>query len=132
MVFQASRDRFPARAAAVFGAFTDLEAFFREQPRAAEMAPKIWPRYEKDGAAIRERRSAIRWAEKLDVPLLILHSGRDESVSPTHALALATRLQALGKPYELVIRSGANHVLTEWREERDRHAVEWFRKHLQK
>jgi dipeptidyl aminopeptidase/acylaminoacyl peptidase len=132
MVFQASRDRFSARAAAVFGAFTDLESFFREQPRAAEMAPKIWPGYEKDGAAIRERRSAIRWAEKLDVPLLILHGGRDESVSPTHALALASRLQVLGKPYELVIRSGANHVLTEWREERDRHAVEWFRKHIQK
>ena len=96
------------------------------------MAPKIWPSYDRDGAAIRERRSAIRWAERIDVPLLILHGGRDESVSPTHALALATRLQALGKPYELVIRSGANHVLTEWREERDRHAIEWFRRHMQK
>jgi len=66
------------------------------------------------------------------VPLLILHGGRDESVSPTHALALATRLQALGKPYELVIRSGANHVLTEWREERDRDAIEWFLRRMPK
>lgn len=46
------------------------------------------------------------------------------------ALGLATRLQALGEPYELIIRSGANHVLTEWREERDQHAIEWFRRHM--
>lgn len=60
-----------------------------------------------------------------------MHGGNDASVSPSQALALASKLQSLGKAYELVIRSGSNHVLTDWRVGRDRHAIEWFRRHFQ-
>jgi dipeptidyl aminopeptidase/acylaminoacyl peptidase len=59
-----------------------------------------------------------------------MHGGADGDVPPAQALALAMRLHSLGKPYELVIRSGAHHVLAEWRAERDAHAVEWFQRHM--
>lgn len=132
MTFQAIRDGFPVRAAATFGAFTDLGAYFSEMPQLASMAPKIWPAYETESAAIHEKRSAVAWADKLNVPLLIMHGGSDQSVSPSHALALAAKLQELNQPYELIVRVGANHVLTQWREERDQHAVDWFRRHMAK
>jgi dipeptidyl aminopeptidase/acylaminoacyl peptidase len=132
MTFQAIRDGFPARAAATFGAFTDLGAYFSEVPQLAAMAPKIWPAYATESAAIHERRSAVAWADRLDVPLLLMHGGNDQSVSPSHALALAAKLEAAKKPYELVVRAGANHTMTQWRHERDRHAVEWFQRHMAK
>lgn len=130
MALQALRDGYPARAAAVYGAFTDLGALLAAQPALEGVAAQIWPDFAVARDEIVARRSAVRWAEAIRVPLLILHGGADGEVSPTHALALASRLEALGRPYELHVRAGAGHVLAEWREERDRLAVEWFRRHL--
>jgi dipeptidyl aminopeptidase/acylaminoacyl peptidase len=130
MVLQALRESFPARAAAVYGAFTDLGALLDSAPRMKQVANQIWPDYAARGAEIRSRRSAIEWADRIDTPLLLLRGGRDGDVSPLHALCLASRLEELGKRYELIIRADANHVMTQWRAERDAHAVEWFRRHL--
>jgi dipeptidyl aminopeptidase/acylaminoacyl peptidase len=129
MTYQAVRDGYPLRAAAMYGAFTDLGTFLDSSPQAKALAPKIWPDYESKKEEIHRRRSAMAWAEKLGVPILIMHGGNDTSVSPAQALALASKLQSLGKRYELIIRAGSNHVLTDWRIERDQHAMDWFRRH---
>ena len=130
MTYQAVRDRYPLRAAAVFGAFTDLGALTASVPRFQTMGKMIWADYETNRKAIETRRSAVQWADALRVPLLIMHGGSDRDVPPSQALALASRLQALGYPYELVIRAGASHTLAQWRAERDAHAIEWFRRHM--
>lgn len=132
MTFQAIRDEFPIRAAAVYGAFTDLGSFLESTPQARAMATSIWPDYAARKDEIHQRRSAVAWADKMEVPLLIMHGGADKSVSPAQALALASKLESLGKPYELLIRAGSNHVMTDWRAERDRHAIDWFRRHATK
>src|SRR5574341_592983 len=62
MALQALRDGFPARAAAVVGSFTDLDQYAKEDPQAAALAPKLFPDYDINRAAIIERRSAVRWA----------------------------------------------------------------------
>jgi dipeptidyl aminopeptidase/acylaminoacyl peptidase len=132
MALQALRDGFPARAAAIVGVFTDLEQYFNEDPKAAAMGPQLFPDYETKRAAIIERRSAVRWAERITAPLLILHGGADATVSPTHALQLAGALQRSGKPYELVIAAGARHVLDPFEAQRDERAILWFRRHLER
>jgi len=132
MTLQAIRDGYPLRAAATYGAFTDLAAYVASSPQVAGMARQLWPDYAARAAEIDARRSAVAFADRLNVPLLLLHGGNDQSVPPAQALALAARLQALGKPYELVVREGGNHVLSGWRLERDRAIVEWFRRHLAK
>jgi dipeptidyl aminopeptidase/acylaminoacyl peptidase len=129
MTLQAIRDRYPLRAAATIGAFTDLTAYVASSPAIASMAAQIWPGYATRSAEIDARRSAVTFAEQLDVPLLLLHGGNDQSVPPAQALALATRLQALGKTYQLIVRAGANHSMSQWRRERDAAIVEWFRKY---
>ena len=129
MVYQAIRDRFPARAAAVFGGFTDLHAMLTASPQLMAMAPKIWPDYATSASAIEARRSALAWPEKIDIPVLIMHGGNDKDVDPSQSLALAQKLQTLGKEYELVVHAGSNHVLSDWRVQRDARAVEWFRAH---
>jgi len=94
------------------------------------MAPQLFPDYETNRAAIIERRSAVRWADRITAPLLIMHGGDDTSVNPAHALQLATALQRSGKPYELVIAAGARHVLDPFEAERDERAIHWFRRYL--
>jgi dipeptidyl aminopeptidase/acylaminoacyl peptidase len=128
MALQALRDGFPARAAAVVGAFTDLDQYAKDDPQIEAMAPKIFPDYATNRAAIVERRSAVRWADRIGAPLLIMHGGNDTSVNPAHALQLATVLQRNGKPYELVIVAGARHILDPFEAERDERAIRWFRR----
>jgi dipeptidyl aminopeptidase/acylaminoacyl peptidase len=130
MTFQAIRDGYPLRAAAVWGAFTDLGALLAATPRFREAAAQLWPDYPAKLDEIARRRSALAWADQLEVPLLIMHGGADKDVPPAQSLALAARLQALGKPYELIVRAGANHILSEWRAQRDALIVEWFRRHV--
>jgi dipeptidyl aminopeptidase/acylaminoacyl peptidase len=130
MVLQALRDRFPARAAAIVGTFTDLEQYAKEDPKAEAMGPQLFPDYETNRAAIIERRSAVRWVDRITGPLLIMHGGDDTSVNPAHALQLAAALQRNGKPYELVIAADARHVLDPFEAERDERAIRWFRRYL--
>jgi dipeptidyl aminopeptidase/acylaminoacyl peptidase len=130
MTLQALRDGFPARAAAIVGVFTDLEQYAKEDPQAAAMAPQLFPDFETNRAAIIERRSAVRWADRITTPLLIMHGGADRSVNPAHALQLAAVLQRSGRPYELVIAAGARHVLEPFEAERDERTIRWFRRYL--
>jgi dipeptidyl aminopeptidase/acylaminoacyl peptidase len=132
MTYQAIRRDFPVNAAAVFGAFTDLDALIKFRPEVYGPATlkQLWPDYEARKREIINSRSAINWAEQLEVPLLIMHGGADWSVNPSQSLALAQKLQGLGKTYELIVYAGDGHILTSNQEDRDRRAVAWFRKHL--
>ena len=136
MTYQALRDGFPAKAAAVIGAFTDLQALFDEHaadPPERRLRPeRLWPDYQTRKSEILTRRSALQWPEKINAPILILHGGADASVSPLQALRLAEKLQVLGKPYELLIYAGDNHLLFHNRHDGDRRVVLWFKTHSRK
>lgn len=125
MVYQALRDGFPARAAAVYGGFTDMEGMLAGE-QGARMGAAIWPDLATNRAAIVTRRSALRWPEKISAPILIMHGGADRSVDPAQSLAMAGALQKLGKPYELEVFAGEGHVLSGRAVERDAHAADWF------
>jgi dipeptidyl aminopeptidase/acylaminoacyl peptidase len=129
MTYQAIRDGFPANAAAVFGAFTDLEVM-NQSPYVQERIPQIWPDYEQHKDAIIRRRSAMYWPEKLSVPILIMNGTADQQVGPKQPLQLALQLQELHKDYALILYANGNHLQTADRLDRDAQAIAWFRKHL--
>jgi dipeptidyl aminopeptidase/acylaminoacyl peptidase len=131
MTYQAIRDGFPARAAVTWGAFTDFNALIEAHPDVYQpLVRKIFENYEQRAAEIHERRSALVWADKLNVPVMILQGGADRGVDATHALRLTSRLQELKKPFELHILKDGNHTLSNVREERDRLIVDWLRRNL--
>jgi dipeptidyl aminopeptidase/acylaminoacyl peptidase len=130
MTYQAVRERFPLRAAAVYGAFANLAELTSPGAPFSKAATAVWPDYATKQSEIDARRSALAWPEKLDVPLLIMHGGSDNDVPPAQSIALAARLQELHKEYELVIRAGSNHILRQWGASRDAYAVDWFRRHM--
>ncbi len=133
MTFLAVKSGYPARAAATFGAFTDLGALLDAAPqRYQPLVQEIWPDFPTRRDEILAARSAIRWPEALDIPMLLLHGGADRDVDPAQTLALAGALQRLGKTYGLTIYAGDNHVLSAHRSERDAQVTAWFTSHLRK
>jgi dipeptidyl aminopeptidase/acylaminoacyl peptidase len=134
MTYQAIKRGFPVNAAAVFGAFTDARELIESHPKQYSPAvlKQVWPDYDERKEEIFKARSALNWAEQLNVPLLIMHGGGDWSVNPEQSLSLAQRLQQLGKVYELIVYAGDNHILSNNKEDRDRRAVSWFKGHLKK
>lgn len=129
MVFQALRDGFPARAAATWGAFTDLAPMVSGEQGLA-MANAIWPDFAARRDRIIARRSAIQWPEKLAAPLLLMHGSDDQSVHPRQTLMLAKALAEAQQEFGVIVFPGGNHVLAEYRTERDRQAAAFFRRQM--
>lgn len=76
-------------------------------------------------------RSAVHWADRINVPLLILQGGADWRVQAgTNALALASQLQELRKPYELIVYAGDDHGLSLNGADSDRRIIGWFKRHM--
>ena len=132
MTYQAIKRDFPAKAAAVFGAFTDMEALIKFRPEVYKpsLLQQLWPDFDTRKEEIFKTRSALYWPEALNVPLLIMQGGADWSVNPSQSLALAQKLQNLGKTYELVIYAADGHGLRRNQLDRDRRAIAWFKRHL--
>jgi dipeptidyl aminopeptidase/acylaminoacyl peptidase len=131
MTYLAVQRGFPMRAAAVFGAFTDFDELVTSHPNQypLQVLKQIWPDYEAQRNEISRSRSALQWADQLKVPLLIMHGGADQGVSPEQSLNLAQKLQKLARTYELIIYAGDNHILTQNQQDRDRRALAWFNRY---
>ena len=129
MALMAARAGAPYRAIATVGAPTDMVAARDAEGRGglASLARSL-PAGEDRDAALRAR-SAIRWAEEIPAPVLVMHGGADPIVSAAQqALPFAERLKALGKVHELVIFEGDTHGLQMSGRERDTRILEWFRR----
>jgi dipeptidyl aminopeptidase/acylaminoacyl peptidase len=127
MALQAVRAGFPARGVVLNGAPTDWELAFAHNPRLRQIAETMWPDYKADAAAAITRRSAARWAQEINVPLLVHHGGADPIVHPAVVLDFASKLTALGKPYDLAIYAGDDHPIFNHAEERLVRTIEWVR-----
>lgn len=60
------------------------------------LADQLSPNWRIEPDKILGRRSAVKWAESINVPLLIMHGGNDQSMPATQSLALVDRLQENG------------------------------------
>lgn len=127
MTLQAIRRGAPVRAAGVVGAPTDMWLSFRENPGIRDLITSNWAGGEARREQNMEERSAVRWADRLNVPLLIFQGGADPAVSPNHALELARRLEEAGNLYELVVYARDDHFVTRNHQDRLRRAIDWFK-----
>jgi len=131
MVYLAMGEGMTVRAAAVTGAETDLAANLERRPELREGYSKNIPGFDANPDEILRRRSAIFWPEKISAPLLTMHGGKDWRVPVAQDLTFALKLDALKKPYELIVFEGDVHAVAfHWRE-RDRKIIEWFKAHRQ-
>lgn len=130
MTYLALKHGVRVRAAATVGGVADLEQGLKHRPETEEVYRALMPDYDRRKAEHLKARSVTEWPAAIDTPLLLLHGGQDWRVSPSQSLALAARLQELGRPYELVIYAGEDHPLSRrWPEARARLRA-FFREHL--
>lgn len=130
MTFLAIKNGVPINAAATVGATLDFTSPGPLPPQAAQRLRNLWPDYENRAEEHQTNRSAMKWAERINVPTLILHGGADRNVSASQALAFAQRLQELGKVYELMIYAGDDHGLSLNRADVEERMIRWFKKHI--
>ena len=128
MVYMALRDGFPAKAAAVWGAFTDLESLLASGPM-AQAGAAIWPQYENDRDTLYRTRSALRFAERLKTPILIMHGGADEDIPLSQSQRLDAELTRRGAPHRFIVFEDQQHVIGGRGAERDAAALAWFQQH---
>ena len=117
-------------AAVVVGAVYDLEAFGQRAPAILNEATQLIPDYASKGSSALRERSVMDWPENVNVPLMMLHGGDDAEVPATEALAFATKLSNLKKPYELVIYANDVHEAANNRRDRDARIVAWFKRYI--
>ena len=77
-------------------------------------------------------RSAVYWADQINVPVLIMHGTADRQIEASRTIQLAQKLQEHGKAYELVIYGGDNHGLTLNAVDREERILEWVRRHMRR
>ena len=118
-------------AAAVIGSGpTDLEKMIQLRPEMETdvIIAELVPGYATNKAQALRARSAIHWPEKLakETPILLLAGTGDWRVNPMDSLHMAEKLYQQRHPFRLVTFEGADHGLSEFRDERDRITLEWF------
>jgi len=134
MTYIAVKRGIPVKAAAVIAGLSDLEAFGKYRPEFVngdetyDGFAKVWSDYQHRAAEYYQARSAIYWAEQINVPVLILQSRTDKLVPVTQSLRIAEALQENGKVYSLLIYEHDGHSLPLNREDRNHKIIEWFNK----
>ena len=132
MTYIALKRGIPVKAAAVIAGPSDLKAWADMRPDMLkgddtyDGFANVWPDYAHHSAEQYRARSAVYWADQINVPVLILHSRTDKLVPVTQALRMAEALQEKGKIYALHIYDHDGHSLPLNREDRNRRIIEWF------
>lgn len=126
MTLQAIKRGAPIRAAVIVGGPTDYLALAND-PGFLEFARNAFPDFERRKEDHLRSRSAVLWADQLNVPLLILQGGADPGVRPSQAMALAQKMDDAGKLYELIIYAKDDHPISINAEDRLRRTVDWFK-----
>ena len=121
------------KAAAVGGAVSDVEESIKDRPEMeTHVLSQLIPDYEQNKDEEIFKRSAIKWADKFpkNVPLLILHGTSDWRVKPEQSLKLALEFEKYRVPYRLIMFEGADHGISEYRQELRENVVAWFDRYL--
>lgn len=125
----ALRRGLPAKAAAWRGGLFDLHLTLERRPALGPLWAELMPDDEPDRGAALARRSAVRWADEVRTPQLVVHGRQDWRADVADAETFASLLDAAGIEHRLVIYEREEHQLALHRPEWLDEAIAWFRAH---
>ena len=117
------------RAAVIGAGVTDLERMIALRPEMdTEVAAQIVPNWKTERAQSIEARSAVRFADRLpaNVPILLVHGTADWRVDPRDSMDMAQALFASSRPFRLLLIEGADHSISERRDDYNVAARDWL------
>ncbi len=120
------------KAVAVIAGVSDLTIGLEERPIMAKVHQKRIPNYAQNKQAELEKRSVLKWLDKIpqDVPILLVHGMSDERVSVEQSITLAEALEKADMPHKLVLYPGDNHGLVQNKAKATQEIVAWFNAYL--
>ena len=119
------------KAAALVGAITDLETTFNEEKSwFRRLGLRFLVGRPADEPEAYMQRSAVHWAETINVPILVLHGSADPKINVSQARRLADKLRQSGGTYELMVYPGGDHELETDAIDRDHRVIDWFDHYL--
>lgn len=102
------------KAVATVGGVSDTLRSHRHDEFDTHVYPKALPGYTEDKDAALKSVSAAYWVETLpQIPMLFMHGAADKRVLPEQSILLAEKLQALDRPYRLIVFENGSHSLLE-------------------
>jgi len=120
--------------AAVIGAgVADLARMIVLRPEMdKDVAAQLVPNWATERAKAIDVRSAVRFVDRLpaNVPILLVHGTGDARVDPRDSLDMAQALFATRKPVSLLLFEGADHAITERRDDYYQAARTWFDRYV--
>lgn len=90
----------------------------------------VLPDFELNKAAYLLARSPVKWAERINCPVLILHSRQDGFVRVNQAFDMALALQKAQKSYQLKIYDKKSHALPARNFDSLEETISWFKSHM--
>jgi dipeptidyl aminopeptidase/acylaminoacyl peptidase len=121
------------RAAVIGAGIADLERMIALRPEMdTEVAAQIVPDWKSDRAKAIAVRAAVRFVDRLpaNVPILLVHGTADLRVDPRDSMDMASALFAIRKPVSLLLIEGADHAITERRDEYYQAAKVWMDRYV--
>ncbi|WP_299807746.1 prolyl oligopeptidase family serine peptidase [uncultured Shewanella sp.] len=111
---------------------TDLLAGLSQRPDMERVYKKRIPDYSENKDAELEKRSVIKWVDKLptNVPILLLHGSDDRRVDVSHSITFAEKLKQHNLSHKLVVYDKDDHGLTRNKEQAYQEVVTWFKQYL--
>lgn len=113
--------------------FSDLTVIDRPEME-KNVYSQLMPDYRNNKDDLLKERSAMFWPEKFSqkVPILMLHGNSDWRVKSWNSLKLAIKFDKHRIPYRLIIFEGADHGITEYRQDVEMEVYKWFDRFLKK
>lgn len=126
-------DKDPRFAAiASVGGLTDLTTWAEQRASNERVLMQYVPDYDGTNTAPLEGRSVLHNMQRLpaQMPVLLLHGGRDRKVDPDQSRRLAQAMKERGQPHELLIYERGNHSLDRMQSQMHQQIIAWFEAHL--
>ena len=108
------------RAAVIGAGSADLERWISLRPEMeTEVAAQTIPDWTTERAQAIAARSAVRFVDRLprNVPILLVHGTADWRVDPRDSMDMAQSLFATRRPFRLLLIEGADHLISERRDD---------------
>lgn len=111
MTYLALRKKMPIKTAAVCCGVTDMELFEKLRPDMKKNLEEFFSHDQAVRFAEYEKRSVVKWANEIDVPLILFHAEDDCIVRVSHTLNLVRQLQKYHKKFSSIIYPTGGHLL---------------------
>jgi dipeptidyl aminopeptidase/acylaminoacyl peptidase len=128
MTYMMLRDVKWIKSAVIASTPTDQVRQGKERPGWREHQISLWGKSRKETI----KRSPLRWVDDLPkkIPLLIMHGSSDWRVNPLDSIEMSKAMYERKIPHRFILFEGADHGITEYKNEYFNQTLNWFNRYL--